>query len=109
MRGGVRGELRIVIGLDGRNKPFPMGAYSGVPWERIGPEIKARLKDRDQATLFVHDGEIGIDEHLSGIAEKTGRSGRFNARRWSGANAPGPLAHAAGREVRAMGRRRREG
>jgi len=73
MRGGSRGELRVVIGLDGRNKPFPLGVYSGTPWERIGPEIKARLKDRDQATLFVHDGEIAIDEHLSGIAEKTGR------------------------------------
>jgi len=72
-RGGARGELRVVIGLDGRNKPFPLGVYSGTSWEKIAPEIKARLKDRDQATLFVHDGEIGIDEHLSGIAEKTGR------------------------------------
>ena len=73
MRGGARGDLRVVIGLDGRNEPFPLGVYSGTSWEEIGPEIKARLKDRDQATLFVQDGEIGIDEHLSGIAEKTGR------------------------------------
>jgi hypothetical protein len=73
MRGGARGELRVVIGLDGRNEPFPLGAYSGVPWEKIGPEIKARLRDRDQATLFVHDGEIAIDDHLSGIAETAGR------------------------------------
>ena len=75
MRGGARGDLRVVIGLDGRNKPFPLGVYSGTSWEKIGPEIKARLKDRDQATLFVQDGEIGIDEHLSGIAEKTGGPG----------------------------------
>jgi hypothetical protein len=72
-RGGERGELRVVIGLDGRNKPFPLGVYSGTSWETIAPEIKARLKDRDQATLFVHDGEIGIDEHLAGIAKTTGR------------------------------------
>jgi len=73
MRGGSRGDLRVVIGLDGRNKPFPLGVYSGTSWEEIGPEVKARLKDRDQAWLSLHDGEIGIDEHLSGIAEKTGR------------------------------------
>jgi hypothetical protein len=73
MRGGARGELRVVIGLDGRNKPFPLGVYSGTSWEKIGPEIKARLKDRDQATLFVHDGEPAIDEHLSSIADKSGR------------------------------------
>jgi hypothetical protein len=55
------------------HKPFPLGVYSGTSWEKIGPEIKARLKDRDQATLFVHDGEPAIDEHLSSIADKSGR------------------------------------
>ena len=73
MRGGARGELRVVIGLDGRNKPFPLGVYSGTPWERIGPEVKERLKDRGQAWLLLHDGEIGIDEHLAGIAGRSGR------------------------------------
>jgi hypothetical protein len=72
-RGGQRGDLRVVIGISGSQKPFGLGVYSGMSWEEIGPLVKDRLKDRHQAKLFMHDGEVGLDEHLAGLAEKTGR------------------------------------
>lgn len=72
-RGGQRGDLRVVIGLSRSQKPFGLGVYSGKSWEEIGPLVKERLKDRSQAKLFMHDGEVGLDEHLAGVAEKTGR------------------------------------
>jgi hypothetical protein len=72
-RGGQRGELRVVIGLNRRMDPFPLGVYSGREWKHIGREVKNRLRGRKQAGLFVHDGEKGLSEHLSGVAEKEAR------------------------------------
>jgi hypothetical protein len=59
MRAGRKGDLRVVIGLDGRNRPFPLGVYPGASWEEIGPEVKTRLKDRQQATLWQMTGRSG--------------------------------------------------
>lgn len=72
-RGGKRGDLRVVIGLDRKNKPVPVGVWSGKSWEQIGGELHEHLKRRVQASLFVHDGEWGISEHLSRIAAKEAR------------------------------------
>jgi hypothetical protein len=72
-RGPARGDLRVLIGLDGRNKPFAMGVWAGKSWSEIGPEVKERIKGHVQASLFVHDGEVGISEHLAGIAAREAR------------------------------------
>lgn len=72
-RGGRRGDLRVIIGVDRRNKPFALGVYSGLSADEIGKEVKSRLKGHAQATLFVHDGEEGLSDHLAGIAEKEAR------------------------------------
>jgi hypothetical protein len=72
-RGPARGDLRVMIGLDGRNKPFAMGVWAGKSWKEIGPEVKERIKGRVQSSLFVHDGEVGISEHLAGVAAREAR------------------------------------
>jgi hypothetical protein len=72
-RGPARGDLRVLIGLDGRNKPFAMGVWAGKSWSEIGPEVKERIKGHVQSSLFVHDGEVGISEHLAGIAAREAR------------------------------------
>lgn len=72
-RGGQRGDLRVVVGLDRKNRPFGMGVWAGKSWEEIGPELKDGLKGRTQSSLFLHDGEVGISEHLAGIAEREAR------------------------------------
>jgi len=72
-RGGKRGDLRVAIGLDRRNRPFPIGVWSGKSWGQIGGELGEHLKPRVQASLFVHDGEWGISEHLAQIAAREAR------------------------------------
>lgn len=72
-RGPERGDLRVLIGLDGQNKPFAMGVWAGKSWSEIGPEVKERIKGHVQSSLFVHDGEVGISEHLADIAAREAR------------------------------------
>jgi len=72
-RGPARGDLRVLIGLDGRNKPFAMGVWAGKSWSEIAPEVRQRIKGHVQSSLFVHDGEVGISEHLAGIAAREAR------------------------------------
>lgn len=71
---GDRGQLRVVLGLDGRNRPIPLGCYAGQSWQEIGRKVARRLRDGGiQLELFTSDGELGLDEHL---ASKLGTLGQ---------------------------------
>ena len=61
----------------------------------IGRELMRRIVESVQETIVERE-------------RLPRRAGRVNARRWSGADAHGPMAHAARCEVRAPGRRCRE-
>lgn len=63
---GERGQLRVVLGLDGQNRPIPLGCYAGQSWQEIGRKVARRLRDGGiQLELFTSDGELGLDEHLA--------------------------------------------
>jgi hypothetical protein len=60
-----RGELRVVLGVDKSGQITPLGAFSGISWERIASIVKGRRKGKEPvADMLVSDGERGLCEAL---------------------------------------------
>lgn len=69
---GERGEVRIALEMSQEGQIRPLGAWAGTPWKEIGKEIKDRLKG--QPSLFVGDGEHGMEQWVSRLATSQQRS-----------------------------------
>jgi hypothetical protein len=74
---GERGNLRIVIGFEKDKKVRPVGVWAGKSWEDIGKDIRERMGQEDQDEtrwkFFTQDGEVGLDDHLASLAERSQR------------------------------------
>lgn len=69
-----RGEIRIALGVDHTGTIVPLGAFSGVSWQKISTIIKGQ-RDDDQpvAQTLVSDGEEGLVNHLSQLCSEQQR------------------------------------
>lgn len=78
-RGGQsnRGEVRIVIGVDGDGQVAPFGAWTRESWESIGQAIGQHPAQEELpepiARLLLTDGESGLPEALGRLAEDRSR------------------------------------
>jgi len=63
-----RGEVRVALGVDGLGRTVALGAWSGLSWEEIGEELNTGRGRRAKAELLVSDGEHGLAEGLSRLA-----------------------------------------
>ena len=67
---GKKGELRSVIGITNTGKVEPLGTFANTPWNDIEEIIKERFTEAQAAGIpFIYDGEPGLDDFLSDIAE----------------------------------------
>ena len=67
---GSKGELRTVIGISQQGRVVPLGSFVNTSWPDIENVVKARIEGTaDHPVPFVYDGEPGLDDFLSGVAE----------------------------------------
>jgi hypothetical protein len=67
---GKKGELRSVIGITNSGKVEPLGTFANTQWDEIEHIIKERFKQTKASGIpFIYDGEPGLDDFLSDIAE----------------------------------------
>ena len=67
---GKKGELRSVIGITNSGKVEPLGTFANTQWDEIEHIIKERFKKTKASGIpFIYDGEPGLDDFLSDIAE----------------------------------------
>jgi len=67
---GEKGELRAVIGITTSGEVEPLGTFANTAWNEIESIVKDRFKKTKAAGIaFVYDGEPGLDNFLSDIAE----------------------------------------
>ena len=67
---GSKGELRTIIGISQQGRVVPLGSFVNTSWSEIDNAIRARIKGTsDHPIPFVYDGEPGLDDFLSGVAE----------------------------------------
>ena len=67
---GKKGELRAVIGVTTSGSVEPLGTFANTQWHEIERIIKERIKKTEATGVpFIYDGEPGLDDFLSEIAE----------------------------------------
>jgi len=67
---GRKGELRNVIGISKAGRVEPLGCFTNTPWPEIERIVKERIKEAQSYNIpFVYDGEPGLDDFLSDVAE----------------------------------------
>jgi hypothetical protein len=67
---GKRGELRAVIGVTTTGNVEPLGTFANTQWSDIERTIKERIKKTEVSGIpFIYDGELGLDDFLSEVAE----------------------------------------
>jgi len=67
---GSKGELRTIIGISQQGRVIPLGSFVNTSWSEIDNAIRARIKETaDHSIPFVYDGDPGLDDFLSGVAE----------------------------------------
>lgn len=67
---GGKGELRVVIGVLKSGRVMPLGCFTNTEWPEIERRVKERVKKGDPHNIpFVYDGEAGLDDFLSEVAE----------------------------------------
>lgn len=67
---GKKGELRAVIGVTTDGKVEPLGTFTNTKWDQIERVIKKRIKQTKASGIpFIYDGEPGLDNFLSEVAE----------------------------------------
>jgi len=63
-----RGEVRVALGIDRLGRTLALGSFSGRSWDEIGEELNRSRGRRQKAELLVSDGEQGLAEGLSDLA-----------------------------------------
>jgi hypothetical protein len=67
---GNKGELRSVIGITTGGKVEPLGTFANTQWSDVERIVKDRFKQTKAVGIpFIYDGEPGLDNFLSDIAE----------------------------------------
>ena len=67
---GKKGELRSVLGITTGGQVEPLGTFANRAWDEIEQIIKERFKQTKASGIpFIYDGEPGLDDFLSDIAE----------------------------------------
>lgn len=67
---GAKGELRAVIGLTTNGNVEPLGTFANTQWSDIERTIKERIKKTETSAIpLIYDGEAGLDNFLSEVAE----------------------------------------
>jgi hypothetical protein len=67
---GTKGELRAVIGVTTAGNVEPLGTFANTQWSDIERTIKERIKKTGASGIpFIYDGEPGLDDFLSEVAE----------------------------------------
>jgi len=67
---GRKGELRAVIGITNKGCVEPLGSFTNTEWPEIERNIKERIKEAGPYNIpFIYDGEPGLDDFLSEVAE----------------------------------------
>lgn len=67
---GKKGELRSVIGITTSGEVEPLGTFANAQWDEIEQIIKERFKQTKASGIpFIYDGEPGLDDFLSDVAE----------------------------------------
>jgi hypothetical protein len=67
---GKKGELRAVIGVTTTGSVEPLGTFANTQWGDIEQIIKDRIKKTEASRIpFIYDGEPGLDNFLSEVAE----------------------------------------
>lgn len=67
---GKKGELRAVIGVTTTGSVEPLGTFANTQWGDIEQIIKERIKKTEASRIpFIYDGEPGLDNFLSEVAE----------------------------------------
>ena len=67
---GQKGELRVVIGVSKSGRMMPLGCFTNTDWPEIEGKVKERVKEEKNCNIpFVYDGEVGLDDFLSEVAE----------------------------------------
>jgi hypothetical protein len=67
---GKKGELRSVIGITTSGEVEPLGTFANTQWSDIEDIVKERFKKTKATGIpFIYDGEPGLDDFLSDIAE----------------------------------------
>jgi hypothetical protein len=67
---GTKGELRAVIGVTTAGNVEPLGTFANTQWSDIERTIKERIKKTGAFGIpFIYDGEPGLDDFLSEVAE----------------------------------------
>lgn len=66
----MTGELRTVIAIWQQGRVVLLGSFANTSWPEIEYGVKERIKGTlDHPIFFVYDGEPGLDDFLSGVAE----------------------------------------
>jgi len=68
---GERGEVRLVLEIGEHGELHPLGVWAGASWKEISQEVKDRLAG--QASMFISDGERGLEHWLGELAGEQGR------------------------------------
>ena len=63
-----RGEVRVALGVNNSGATVALGAWSGASWEDIGVDLERLRGRRTKAGLLISDGEPGLAEGLSSLA-----------------------------------------
>jgi len=67
---GRKGELRAVIGITTKGRVEPLGSFTNTEWSKVERTVKERIKEAEPYNIpFVYDGEPGLDDFLSEVAE----------------------------------------
>lgn len=67
---GRKGELRVAIGITEAGQVEPLGCFTNTDWSEIEQTIKERINQAKALNIpFVYDGEPGLDDFLSGVAQ----------------------------------------
>jgi len=67
---GAKGELRAVIGVTTGGDVEPLGTFANTQWSDIERIINERIKKTEASGIpFIYDGEPGLDNFLSEVAE----------------------------------------
>ena len=67
---GAKGELRAVIGVTTAGDVEPLGTFANTQWSDIERIINERIKKTEASGIpFIYDGEPGLDNFLSEVAE----------------------------------------
>ena len=75
MEGGKKGDLRAAIGFDEGGRLQPLGTWMGKDWSEIEANLAQQmLHQKRKPKILVSDGETGLDDHLSSLAEHAQRS-----------------------------------